>query len=557
MTNPSSTDQITTPAAPAAVHDFPRINARFLADSVEIELMGTTHTFTGRGTTPARLQALHFIHQSAVVPVARAVRVHTYDQDGAYARLIVTPEGDYYDEDRGPAGPKGHDSPDSPDGPSGPGEVTSMAASASSDASAQQLGDQHSTDDRTTLGTGSCDTVELAKQTPHAEETHHVDRASQTTGSWFDDFTDTDTAQPQPQPGAEAGPPAETTTTDARSATPIPGNSTSPHRLSPTPPPASSTGEGVAQQDRPLARANRESFIRGGRAIGPATQGWRGGLNRLGLHLAPGTKEAEFRSDVAEVTRHWPGPRTVAIANPKGSANKTPATVMLSAVFARYGGAGVLAWDNNETRGSLAWRTQHATHASTVLDLLPRVDDLLATTAQSAEMSHFTHHQAGDKFDVLHSDQSVEGDHEVSSHDVDRVHQVATRYYRLVLMDSGNNERADNWRAMMQRAHALVVPCTNVEDTPEAGALMLDALASRDPHSEELANNAVAIVSQRTPGKDANMARIVAGLRPLVGTVVTIPFDPALVSGTISFDALRPGTQRAWLRAAAAVARTL
>lgn len=172
-------------------------------------------------------------------------------------------------------------------------------------------------------------------------------------------------------------------------------------------------------------------------------------------------------------------------------------------------------------------------------------------------MSYFAHHQPKDKYDVLRSDQSTEGDHEVSADDVDAIHRVAGRYYRMSLMDSGNNERAANWRAMIERANVLVVPCTNVEDTAEAGARMLEALAARDEHSRELAENAVVIVSKRSPAKDTNIPRIVEGFRPMVREVVTIPYDKALVSGVIHFDALKPETQRAWLRAAAAVARGL
>lgn len=301
----------------------------------------------------------------------------------------------------------------------------------------------------------------------------------------------------------------------------------------------------------------RKSFIADGPVIEPARQGWQGLLNRMGMRLDPGPAEREWRDDVTLVSQHWPGPRTISIGNPKGSANKTPTTAMLSAVFARYGGAGVLAWDNNETRGSLAWRTQRANHESTVLDLLPRVSELLSTSAQSAEMSYFAHHQPKDKYDVLRSDQSTEGDHEVSAQDVEDIHRVAGRYYRMIVMDSGNNERAANWRSMIERANVLVVPCTNVEDTAEAGARMLEALAARDEHSRALAENAVVIVSRRSPAKDQNIPRIVEGFQPLVREVVTIPYDKALVTGVIHSDSLRPSTQRAWLRAAAAVARGL
>jgi MinD-like ATPase involved in chromosome partitioning or flagellar assembly len=280
-------------------------------------------------------------------------------------------------------------------------------------------------------------------------------------------------------------------------------------------------------------------------------------LARSGVRTQPSRREQALRDDVRLVSQHWTGPRTIAVANPKGSANKTPTTLCLSAVFGRYGGGGVLAWDNNETRGTAAWRTRPGPHEATVLDLLPRTDELLAAGARAAELAGHVHHQPDDKFDVLWSDQSTRGDHEITGDEVEAIHEVASKYYRLIVMDSGNSERASNWRAMVGYADSLVVPATNVEDTAEAGARMLEALASRDEHSADLARNAVAIISQRTPGRDRNLRRIAEGFAPLVRAVVTIPHDPALYSGVIRFDALRPATQRAWLAAAAAVAEAL
>lgn len=304
-------------------------------------------------------------------------------------------------------------------------------------------------------------------------------------------------------------------------------------------------------------RARRKSFIAAQPLVGPAQTGVRGALTRVGVRTHPSQREMAQRENVRRVSQHWPGPRTIAIANPKGSANKTPTMVCLSAVFGRYGGAGVLGWDNNETRGTAAWRTHRGPHTSTVLDLLPRYEELLGARAQAAQLAHYVHHQASDKFDVLWSDQSTEGEHEMTGDEVDRVHEIAAKYYRLILMDSGNSERASNWRAMIKHADQLVIPCTNVEDTAEAGARMLEALAQRDEHSAALAKSAVAVVSQRTPGRDPNMTRIVNDFGPLVRDVVAIPHDRALYSGVISFDALQPKTRRAWLDAAAAVATNL
>lgn len=74
------------------------------------------------------------------------------------------------------------------------------------------------------------------------------------------------------------------------------------------------------------------------------------------------------------------------MANGKGGAGKTPTTVLLSAVFARYGGAGVVAWDANQTRGTLGWRTEQGPHAATwTIDPQQRVlTDLDSTQAQGA-----------------------------------------------------------------------------------------------------------------------------------------------------------------------------
>jgi MinD-like ATPase involved in chromosome partitioning or flagellar assembly len=308
---------------------------------------------------------------------------------------------------------------------------------------------------------------------------------------------------------------------------------------------------------RVVGRSPRPSFLAADVGADQPTIGLRGVLARSGVRTQPSRREQALRDDVRLVSQHWSGPRTIAVANPKGSANKTPTTLCLSAVFGRYGGGGVLAWDNNETRGTAAWRTRPGPHEATVLDLLPRTDELLAAGARAAELAGHVHHQADDKFDVLWSDQSTRGDHEVTGDEVHAVHEVASKYYRLIVMDSGNSERAGNWRAMVGHADALVVPATNVEDTAEAGARMLEALASRDEHSADLARNAVAIISQRTPGRDRNLRRIAEGFAPLVRAVVTIPHDPALYSGVIRFDSLRPPTQRAWLAAAAAVAEAL
>ncbi|MGO4188580.1 chromosome partitioning protein ParA [Pseudarthrobacter sp. TAF60_1] len=307
------------------------------------------------------------------------------------------------------------------------------------------------------------------------------------------------------------------------------------------------------------------SFLVSAPVLEPATQGWRGTLTRLGFRMDPSEEELSEREDIRTVSQHWPGPRTIAVVNRKGGANKTPTVVMLSAILARYSGAATVAWDNNESQGTLGWRTEKGSHDRSVLDLIDSSTELLSPATNAAEIAKFVHHQTADKFDVLRSDENEEGDHEVTAEEVDIAHQVLTRYYRLVVMDSGNTARAANWRRMIDHTNQLVVPVTAIEDRAEAARLTLQTLESRGGHDAELARNAVVIVSESTDAKrsmtgDAlkrakdEAQRIADGFEPFVRAVVRIPYDPALVNGPIRYEALQPATQRAWLAAAAAVA---
>ncbi|MEO3931193.1 chromosome partitioning protein ParA [Micrococcaceae bacterium Sec7.4] len=330
--------------------------------------------------------------------------------------------------------------------------------------------------------------------------------------------------------------------------------------------PEPQTAADATDEAAPTRRSLKEtSFLVSAPVLEPATQGWRGTLTRLGLRMDPSEEELTEREDIRTVSQHWPGPRTIAVVNRKGGANKTPTVVMLSAILARYSGAATVAWDNNESQGTLGWRTEKGAHDRSVLDLIDASTELLSPSTNAAEIAKFVHHQTADKFDVLRSDENEEGDHEVTAEEVDIAHQVLTRYYRLVVMDSGNTARAANWRRMIDHTNQLVVPVTAIEDRAEAARLTLQTLESRGGHDAELARNAVVIVSESTDAKRSmsgealkrakdEAQRIADGFAPFVRAVVRIPYDPALVNGPIRYEALQPATQRAWLAAAAAVA---
>ena len=282
-------------------------------------------------------------------------------------------------------------------------------------------------------------------------------------------------------------------------------------------------------------------------------------MNRtLGTRLAPSPREIEHRTTRAALQQQWIGPRTVAVLNSKGGANKTPTVIRLASEVARAGGGGVLAWDNNESLGTLSWRVEKEDHGATAFDFIKAAPQFLTPDAHRADLARYVHHQGQDKFDALISDDDPANDHQISGADVDLIHDVASRNWRLLIMDSGNSTRGENFRHMIRHADQIVLATTTAEDRAQGAVDSWRALVSRGGRAAELARNAVVIISEATPPGTRSRhvldpQTIVDKFTPYVRAVKVVPYDPALHQGVMRAQDLRPETRTAWQAATAAV----
>lgn len=307
-----------------------------------------------------------------------------------------------------------------------------------------------------------------------------------------------------------------------------------------------------------IVEEQRLSFIKPQRARTAASSGWRATAARAGIRLPETEARRRLRDDRLAVSQHWAGVRAVAVVNGKGGVGKTMATAMLAAVFARFGGGNVLAWDNNDTRGTLGWRTEQGRYDTTVRDLLTGADKLLEPTAGVSDISRYVHHQSDDRYDVLRSNPQLLASHQrMTSCEFNLLVRVAAHYYRLILFDSGNDESADRWLRMIDVSQQLVVPTLPSAESAESAVLLLEALRDRDEKSAELAGNSVVVVTQPETGSSREAARVAKAFEDQVRAVHVVPYDESLKSGPLRFDELRPRTASAWLRAAASVASGL
>ncbi len=299
----------------------------------------------------------------------------------------------------------------------------------------------------------------------------------------------------------------------------------------------------------------------GDQGLGPATWGWRGRVRRWSvgaIRPAMGAKEQAYEHDKAAIQRDLDGPRTIAFINPKGGAAKTTGVLAAGFTFGTVRGGGVVAWDNNETRGTLGIRGARGAHRNTTRELLEDVGRFRDVyQSRIGDLGAFVRSQGDAHFDVLASDERPDVTGTIRADDFQEIHQLLERFYRIILVDTGNNMRAENWLAAADAADLLVVTSTVREDTGYSGLWMLDAL--QDAGIANLKYKCLTVLSDPSAQVDTRLAAdLVQVYEQRTRSVHRVPYDPALVAGSVvPYGDLSAGTRRSWLSACAAMAEAL
>ncbi|WP_262283513.1 chromosome partitioning protein [Micromonospora sp. MA102] len=355
-------------------------------------------------------------------------------------------------------------------------------------------------------------------------------------------------AGPPPQPGAPQQPPVP----------PQPGpQQPGPHQAGPQQP-----GAYPEQVWTPASGAppTAEDFARRrqARPVDPvATMGVRAVVNKIGLvRLAPGRQEQEMRRDIEMVRRNFGGLRQVTVVNPKGGAGKTVAILLLAMTFGQKRGGYVLAWDNNETQGTLGMRAQQDFHSRTVRDMLRDLGQFQGPHGRVGDLSQYVRSQGEGMFDVLASDESATGGEMLTAAAFAEIREVVSRFYKLIFVDTGNNVRAQNWQAAMDATDQLVVTMSARNDSAETAARMLDHLEQSG--RQRLVRQAVTVVSMPPSRKEIDLPAIQEHFAARTRAVLLAPYERLIDTGEpIRYGQLSSATRDAWLKIAASVAEGL
>lgn len=333
----------------------------------------------------------------------------------------------------------------------------------------------------------------------------------------------------------------------------------------------------------------------------PATQGFRGTLNGMGFKLSPTEDELEerrkaLRQDLAReeqerladqerarteaaqagrraarereqaererqqralIQTNFEDSMTVSFMNEKGGVGKTTDTYCVGATFGRIRGGDVIAWDANETRGTLGFRAQKDRHSRSVVDLLEEAAAEFGTVEGSrrSTIMRYTRNQGDNQFGVIASDESRDRQDLVDGDGFRTVHEILGRFHSLVLIDTGNNHRVSHFKAALDATDQLVIPVSAGADGAYAAEVMMDNFISLG--RADLVKNAVVLLHDSAT-RSGDAGAVAERFRSRVRAIIPIPFDPSLDSGDeIDFDTLQPATRAAYQEAAAAIAEGL
>lgn len=328
----------------------------------------------------------------------------------------------------------------------------------------------------------------------------------------------------------------------------------------------------LGKSDQPLVSGRRSAAVIKSQNVEaqlPPTVGWQKWVRALTFGaITPRASKAEIlrREDISRIQRIFPRPVKVLVAQPLGGNGKTMNTVGIASTFGIHSTLDVLAWCNNESMGTLGVRTNSNGSTSTVIDLLQNLSALVQQGTRKGDLSYYTRHQGNNRFSALVSDEDPERMKMIGVDEFTAIRKLVETFYNIIVLDSGNNLRAENFLAALDQTDQLVIPVQLKDNSVVNAFRLIEQLESMsaqsgNPRYQDLLRKAVVIV---TPGSDRNQESITRQkelqqqLEEAIGVegkFLRIPYDPQLDTGSIiDWQLVSDKTRRAYERICAEIA---
>ncbi len=283
----------------------------------------------------------------------------------------------------------------------------------------------------------------------------------------------------------------------------------------------------------------------------PPVDGWRKLLHTLSFgYLNLGDSDAvrirralEHRISVrlGERTRYVP------VLSRKGGVGKTTVTTLLGMTLAQVREDRIIAMDANPDRGTLSDRSPGKADftARQLVQNRFMVDSF-------AQLSSYVARE-GSRLHVLASDTDPAIAQAFDDADYRAVTDILSRYYSIVLTDSGTGMVHSVMKGTLEKADAVVLVSGGSVDEARLASETLSWLEAHGRH--DLVASAIVVINLSSGnGTQVNVTEIEEHFRSRVSTVVRIPYDRHLAEGSqVDLARLKPATRDAVVELAALV----
>jgi MinD-like ATPase involved in chromosome partitioning or flagellar assembly len=291
----------------------------------------------------------------------------------------------------------------------------------------------------------------------------------------------------------------------------------------------------------------------------PAQEGFRGFLNRASgglLKLAPSETETAARLLAVDQGRFealirqstWTRAVGLLVANKKGTAGKTPLSILLGGVLAAIRGGSVAILETSDDKGQLAYRAE----GDPQLGMGELVANISGVRTQS-QLRGYTVTQTSFA-SVIGS--TPQWRPPLTRENVLDVASIVDEHFTIRVMDTGNQYSSGPFGAAVEVADVLVIPTMLAQDAVSEALELLEFLEHQGPEAARLARTAIVVMMSdgRPEFKPSKLKKQFTDKGIAEDRIYAVPYDSHVAErGALTLAKLAPATRQALTAIAAGV----
>jgi MinD-like ATPase involved in chromosome partitioning or flagellar assembly len=291
----------------------------------------------------------------------------------------------------------------------------------------------------------------------------------------------------------------------------------------------------------------------------PAKEGLRGFLNRASgglLKLAPSQAEAAARLLVVDQGRFealirqssWTRAVGLLVANKKGTAGKTPLSILLGGVLAAIRGGSVAILETSDDKGQLAYRAEG--------DPQLGMGELVANISNVRTQSQLRGYTVTQTSFASVIGSTPQWRPPLTRQNVLDVASIVDEHFTIRVMDTGNQYSSGPFGAAVDVADVLVIPTMLAQDAVSEALELLEFLERQGPDAARLARTAIVVMMSdgRPEFKPSKLKKQFMDKGIAEDHIYAVPFDAHVAErGALTLNKLAPATRQALTAIAAGV----